>query len=182
LWFAEVIVMANHGYSGNIRYLLGPTALVCVLGGVGVAWLVSLVPAGPRGALRLAAGIVVLALLVPYASDPLRRLGLDVIAVKTEARINGAIPDAVKLAGGRAAVLACGKPTIGNLQVTPLVWALHSHIKDVGYIAPARAVAFFARPARRGAGLPRAQLKGGGYQLRGVAGVWHVLTRCGARS
>jgi hypothetical protein len=181
LWFIEVTVMANHGYSGNIRYLLAPSALVCVLGGVGLAWLVSLVPAGPR-ALRLAAGLAVLGLLVPYSADPVRLLGFDVKAIKTEARINGAIPDAVQLAGGSAAVLACGKPTIGNLQVTPLVWTLHSHLKDVGYIAPPRAVAFFASPAGRGAGLPRAQLKGGGYQSRGVAGVWHVLTRCGAGS
>ncbi len=182
LWFAEVIVMANNGYSGNVRYLLAPSALVCVLGGVGLARLVSLVPAGRRGALRVAAGIAVVAVLVPYSFEPARLLELDAHAIKTEARINGAISDAVRLAGGSAAVLACGKPTIGNLQVTPLVWELHAHLKDVGYIAPPRAVAFFAEPARRGAGLPRAQLKGGGYEARGVAGVWHVLKRCGARS
>jgi hypothetical protein len=182
LWFGEVIVMANNGYSGNIRYLLAPSALVCVLGGVGLGRLVALVPAGPRTALRAAAAAAVVAAVVVFSFDPAHLLGLDAKAVKVEARINDAIPDAVRLAGGSAAVLACGKPTIGNLQVTPLVWALHSHMKDVGYLAPPRAVAFLAVPAHRGAGAPAAQLLGGGYRRLGVAGVWHVLARCGAGS
>lgn len=181
-WYAEVTVMANHGYSGNMRYLLAPSALLCVVGAVGLAWLVSLLPRGRRGWLRIVAGAAVLGVLVPYALAPARQLGLDGHAVKVEAHINSAIPEAVRLAGGRAAVLSCGKPTIGNLQVTPLVWALHAHMKDVGYITPPRAVAFFAQPAHRGAGAPRVQLRGSGFRAQGTAGVWHVFSRCGSGS
>ena len=36
-WLGLVMVMTEGGYSGNSRYLLAPTALLYVVGGVGIA-------------------------------------------------------------------------------------------------------------------------------------------------
>src|SRR4029079_15899401 len=42
LWVAEVALMTNDGFSGNIRYLVMPHALVCLAAGIGVGWLLRL--------------------------------------------------------------------------------------------------------------------------------------------
>ncbi|MEA2390124.1 MAG: hypothetical protein QOK31_233 [Solirubrobacteraceae bacterium] len=180
-WIAEVAAMTQAGYSGNMRYLLAPMSLVCVMGGIGFARIVALAGALRWRALGPAVAVALLACTAVYVPGPVRQLGRDADAVAKEVRINDALTPAVALAGGRAGVLACGRPTIGNLQVTALAWRLHVHVGDIGYVAPPRAVVFLARPAHRGAGAPVAQRAGGGYHALGSAGVWHVLERCGTR-
>src|SRR3954463_13468188 len=39
LWVLEVALMTSDGFSGNIRYLVMPAAIVCLVAGVGVGWL-----------------------------------------------------------------------------------------------------------------------------------------------
>ena len=40
LWVLEVALMTSDGFSGNIRYLIMPAAIVCLAAGVGIGWLV----------------------------------------------------------------------------------------------------------------------------------------------
>jgi hypothetical protein len=179
-WYAEVAVMTQVGYSGNMRYLMAPSAIVCVLGGIGFGALVATTGArwGRRAGWALA--VVLLAVTAPYAASEANQLRVDGLAVAAEARLNDALSRAVDLAGGRTGVLSCGRPTTGNLQVTPLAWDLRVNIDRVGYVAPRRAVAFVARPARDGTGAPVARAGGGGFSLLGTVGAWHVLARCGS--
>ena len=54
LWVAAVAVMAELGFTGNIRYLAVPAGLLAVLGGIGVGWLLEALAPG-RARLRRAA-------------------------------------------------------------------------------------------------------------------------------
>ena len=45
VWVGEVAVMTNDGFSGNSRYLIMPAAVVCVLAGTGLGWLIRALPA-----------------------------------------------------------------------------------------------------------------------------------------
>jgi len=184
LWLAVVAAMTQAGYSGNLRYLLAPAALVCVLGGVGVGRVLALAGRG-RGVgsyarLVLTAGALGTAMVLAGLA-PANQLGRDLGPVRAEAKLNSFLPAAIGTVGGREAVLRCGTPVIGPLQVTPLAWYLHARIDDVDYLPHARDVVFIPQnPARDQAGYPPATIyRPFTYRQAGTAGAWRVLTRCG---
>jgi len=128
-WIALVALMAEAGFSGEPRYALPGAALVAVAGGAG---LVALTATRPRLVGALAAAALVIAAAPKLADLPdLRRdqawqrgLAADLRAV-------------IARAGGRDAVLACGRPYVGMLR-GPLL-AYHLEIEK-------RRVGFFPRP------------------------------------
>ena len=97
-----VALGAEYGFTGNLRYVTLPAALVCVLGGIGLPGLAARL----RGVWRLASGALAaaavalsLALLVDHGDD-----------LATEGRVYGReLPALIAGAGGRDAVLACGQ-------------------------------------------------------------------------
>ena len=94
-WTLEVAVMAELGFTGNLRYLTPTAALLCVIGGVGLASL-RLAPVW-RWAAVAAAAIS----LVPLAG----RVG----DLAREGRVYGReLPEVIERAGGVAAVRGCG--------------------------------------------------------------------------
>ena len=52
LWVTAVAVMAELGFTGNIRYLAVPAGLLAVLGGIGVGWLLESAAPGGRACSR----------------------------------------------------------------------------------------------------------------------------------
>ena len=95
LWVAAVAVMAELGFTGNIRYLAVPAGLLAVLGGVGVGWLIELAPP----ARRLAAGGAAAALLLSFAFVP-ARAGVRWLSVAREQHDQlDELRDATELAG-----------------------------------------------------------------------------------
>ncbi len=183
LWLAVVAAMTQAGYSGNLRYLLAPAALVCVLGGVGVGRLLALAARG-RGLVRMVRVAVVAGALcaatVLAALAPGNQLWLDLGPVRAEAKLNSFLPAAIATAGGREAVLRCGTPVIGALQVTPLAWHLHAHIDDVDYLPHLHDVVFLPQDEHsHDPGYPPATVyRPFTYKEAGTAGAWRVLTRC----
>ncbi len=184
LWLAVVATMTQIGYSGNLRYLLAPAALVCVLGGIGVGRVLGLVGRG-HGLGRVArvavvAGALAVAIVLA-ALAPANQLWRDAGPVRAEAELNAHLPAAIATVGGREAVLRCGTPVIGPLQVTPLAWRLHARIDDVDYLPHPRDVVFLPQDLRsRDAGYPPATVyRPLTYKQSGAAGPWRVLTRCG---
>lgn len=132
-WIALVAAMTEAGYAGNQRYLVAPAALLCVLGGVGIAWAAGelAVRAGGHGRTVVAAiGGATIALIVTGAAsalpDTLRGIGYQVkIADQLEA--------AIEAGGGEERLKACGH-LYTNAYTVPLVaWTMGVHTNDVGF-------------------------------------------------
>src|SRR3954471_20522888 len=99
-WVVEVALMTSDGFSGNIRYLVMPAAIVCLAAGLGVGWLARAV-LGARavgtGALAVgAAALFAFASAVPAAST----VPTDVRAITYQARLNDRVGGLVARAGG----------------------------------------------------------------------------------
>lgn len=97
-----VALMAEAGFTGNLRYVTLPAALVCVLGGLGLPPLVArLRTTAPRVVAGGLAGVAVAASLY--------LLGRNAEDLATEGRIYGRqLPQVIARAGGAEAVTRCG--------------------------------------------------------------------------
>ena len=106
-WIAVVAAMAQAGFSGEPRYALPGAGLVAVAGAVG------LVTALPQPAYGLAAGALV-GLVAVAAAPRLAELSTLRARQAYQWQLAGDLADAVRAAGGRDAVLACGQPYVGQ--------------------------------------------------------------------
>jgi hypothetical protein len=106
-WLVVVAVMAELGYSGEARYAVPGAALLAISGAVGLAALARLHPAAAA------------AVAIAVAAAALPRLG-DLDGIRREQAHQRALASqlatAVAAAGGREAVLACGRPYVGRLR------------------------------------------------------------------
>ncbi len=127
-WVAGVALMAELGFTGNIRYLAVPAGLLAVLGGIGVGWLVDAFEPGPR---RLAAGAAAAIVLAGFWVSPVRSSGDWVSAAGEQHDQLDELSDAVEAAGGRDAVLAPGRPAINPWMQTALAWKLDVPISRI---------------------------------------------------
>lgn len=181
-WVAAVAVMAEAGFTGNIRYLAVPAGLLAVLGGVGTGWLVAAVPPARRG---LAAGAAA-ALLLAFAFVPAREDWRWLSVAREQHDQLGELRDATELAGGRGAVLARGRPAVNPSVATALAWELEVPLARVQatWGSTARrphwrppAVVFRAPP--RFGGSPPSLAGAGALRPIGRAGRWHVSLASG---
>ena len=106
-WLAIVALMAEAGYSGEARYAVPGAAMLAISGAVGLA------PLAGRHALAAAA------VVAAVAAAALPRLD-DADAIRREQAHQQALADqlatVLSAAGGREAVLACGRPYVGRLR------------------------------------------------------------------
>jgi hypothetical protein len=137
-WLALVALMAERGYSGEPRYALPGAALLGVAAGVGAARL-------PRGWLAVAA-VAALPFAVLRVGDVRGELG----RAAHEARLWSSLDDAVRAAGGRDAVLRCGRPAVGRLRGTGAAYALRVHKREVDADGRAGARLVLRSSLRRG--------------------------------
>jgi hypothetical protein len=132
LMMVAVGLMAQGGFTGNVRYVALPAALVCVLAGVG--WTELVVAVGRRrgrsAGLVLAAALAVVS--APFAVVRAVDVGGQLADVGREARQYGSLPDAIAAAGGPARVKACGQVFTGNFQVPSVAWQLRVHAWTIG--------------------------------------------------
>jgi MFS family permease len=129
-----VAALAQNGFTGNIRYVLLPASLVCVLAGVGWAQLVR--AARGRFDARAAGAVaaVALAVAVPFIVHDTGRLYDQLASSRREVRQNRDLPTAIANAGGRSAMLRCGGNVWTGPFATPIVaWYLHVHQHVVGF-------------------------------------------------
>ncbi len=199
-WIALVAVMAQAGFSGEARYSLPGGALVAIAGAA--ALVLALRAARPAGAAPLAAtispnGAASSAGAAPPAarrgSPPPRALAallavaLLVAAAPKLARLDdlrrdqafsAALVDdlerVIVAAGGREAILACGRPYVGNLRGPLLAYHLDVPKQRVQF-EPVPPGAVFQSRLRRDSPLePRAD----GFAHRASAGRWELRVRC----
>ena len=128
VWIAIVAVMAQLGYPGSRRYLVGPAALLALLAGGGLAIAVGSAH-GNRARTGITATIAVLVLVSAYPT-----IHSDAALLSTareETRTQADLRSAVRVAGGREAVLAVGPPAINPLMQTALAWDLRLPLRSV---------------------------------------------------
>ena len=181
IWVAEVAYMTNDGFSGNARYLIMPAAIVCLLGGLGIGWLVAAVPRVRSATGPAAAGLAVLAALamgLPAAVD----LPAAVRSVTYQSRLNDGVGPAIERAGGAAALRRCGTPYTGPFQVPVVAWHLGLHTNQVTSLHPAvvPAVVFRVANARGRPPVPSLDSLGGeaGVRTVSIAHGWRIVERC----
>jgi hypothetical protein len=131
LWFLEISLMTQYGFSGNQRYMIIGGAPVMVIGGVAlglVAWklggllarLLRPAPGTAVGVLAAAAGFF----FIPgWAGATFRPAQLN-RALHYQAQLRQDVSTAIHRAGGAKAVLACGKVETENFQVPMVAWYL----------------------------------------------------------
>ena len=134
-WVALVALMAERGYSGEPRYALAGAAVVAVAGAA----------AAGRG--RWAVVLAVCAL--PFAVAQVDDVRDELRRADGAAASWRALDDAIAAAGGREAVLACGRPATVRYRGTGVAYALHVHKRVVAADGRARGGAFLV-PAGRG--------------------------------
>jgi hypothetical protein len=184
LWIALVAAMAQAGFSGEPRYALPGAALVAVSGAVGLATVARRAigaagrPAGRVVAHRRAVVAAALALLALAAAPRLAGLA-DVRAQQAHrAGLAADLRAALAAAGGREAVLACGRPYTGAYRGPITAYALDVPKRTVGFAPRAPGVVFRSRLEPGSAPAPDAPPA---FAARARAGRWEVLTACRVR-
>lgn len=181
VWVAEVAYMTNDGFSGNARYLIMPAAIACLLGGLGLGWLVAALPrlrsaTGPA-ALALAV-LAALAVGVPTAVDVPGALR----GVSYQSRLTDGVGPAIERAGGAAALRRCGTAYTGPFQVPAVAWHLRVHTGRVTSLRPpvVPAVVLRSANARGGRVAPALDSLGGEAAVRtvAIANGWRIVERC----
>ena len=123
--------MTSDGFSGNIRYLVVPHAIVCLAAGIGVGWLARAV----LGRWVAGAGIVAIALGLlagyAFAKPDLVHVRADLRAVRYQAQLANDVPGLVARAGGPARLRACGDVYTGPFQVPVVAWNMHLHTTQI---------------------------------------------------
>jgi hypothetical protein len=179
LWVVEVAVMTSDGFSGNIRYLVMPAAILCLLAGIGAGWMVRALLGRRAAGGALAAGLAVL-LGAAFAAPAVHRVPADVRAVTSQARLNDNVAGLVARAGGAERVRACGDVYTGPFQVPVVAWYTELHTTQVSSLAPHRPAAVFrVRNSASGPG-PSIRALGDQSDLRNLslAPGWRIVGAC----
>ncbi len=144
-WLALVAIMTELGYAGNQRYLIVTTAAVCVLGGVGFGRVFGGLRAGisrltgrPAAGLAAASAIFALGLvaLTPVIKDKVDNTQVTAEKLKYEASLWGNLPEAIEKAGGRDALVRCGRVYSGPFQTQMIAYELGIHGIQVESLVP----------------------------------------------
>jgi hypothetical protein len=181
-WVALVAVMAQAGFSGEPRYALPGVALLAVAGAAGLARAIgareeTIARAQPEQSSprRVLVGAAVAIAAVPALVE-LR----DVRAAQAHQwALARDLDVAVAAAGGRDAVLACGRPYVGRYRGPLMAYALEVTKRTVEPDAAPHApgVVFRARLTSRSDPAPDAEPP---FRAAARVGEWEVLRSCAA--
>ncbi|HET9737466.1 MAG TPA: hypothetical protein VFP78_05045 [Solirubrobacteraceae bacterium] len=165
-WIALVAVMAQAGFSGEPRYALPGAALVAVAGAAGLA----------AAAGRRAPAAMVAAVLLVFAAWP-KLADLDDLRRDRAwaAGLSGDLERAIADVGGRSAVLACGRPYVGDLRGPLLAYQLDVEKRRVAFVPRPPGVVFRSRLAPEE---PVEPATPGVFEPRHRVGGWEVRMAC----
>jgi len=185
-WIGVVAVMAQAGFSGEPRYALPGVALLAIAGAAGLARIAAdreetihrAQPdeSSPRPWVAVAVGLVVVVVAALPALMDLSRVRAAQAHQWTLARD---LDEAVRAAGGREAVLACGRPYVGPYRGPLMAYALRVAKRDVEPDATPRTPGVVFR-ARLTAAAPPAPQASPPFRAAARAGQWEVLRSCSA--
>jgi len=164
-WIALVAVMAQAGFAGEPRYSLPGGACVAVAGAAGLLAL-----ARRKRAYAVAIALALLVAAVPkLATLPeLRR------AQAYQWALDADLQRAIERAGGRDALLTCGRPYVGNLRGPLLAYRLDVQKRRVAFAPRPPGVVFQSRLDAAASVEPTAA----GFLPRTHTAHWAVWVRC----
>jgi hypothetical protein len=176
-WIGLVAAMTVRGFSGSTRYLMGPAALLIVLGAVGAAWTIS--AAAPR--LRPPAAIVTAVVLAAlFAAQNTPQLGPTLREIQYQANLYHDLERVIDDAGGAAYLRSCGHAFTDRFLVPQVAWRLRVQIGDVDFRPRGeRAVLFHVRNTRSARLVPPYELAR--PNVLGRRGHWALTADCEAR-
>jgi hypothetical protein len=122
--FVTIALLATGGFTGNLRYVALPMALLCVLSGIGWAWI------GRR--LPVWALVIAALAIVPGLVSPVDRVADNLARIREVDRFYGSLPAFIERNGGRSAVLRCGLVVTGPYSTQALAYRLHTKEKAIG--------------------------------------------------
>lgn len=144
LLMVTVATLASRGFTGGLRYVALPMSLLCVLSGVGWAWIGRRVP-------RAALAVLVLA-AVPGLVPAVDRVGDDLAAIERADRFYSALVPFVERLGGREAILSCGQVATGPFQTQILAYRLHTRQQRIALAPQVPGSVLDSSQSERGAG------------------------------
>jgi hypothetical protein len=160
-WIALVAAMAQAGFSGEPRYALPGAALIAIAGAAGLA--------RGRAVMAVAAAALIVAVWPKLAAvDDLRRNQAWAAGLSRD------LDAAIVAAGGREAVLACGRPYVGTLRGPLLAYHLDVEKQRVAFVPRAPGVVFVSRLHEGGPLEPPAT----GFTTRTRTVKWEVAIAC----
>ena len=165
-WVGLVAAMAELEFSGEQRYALPGIALLTVAGAVGLGR----AAAGRRWAPVALAAVVVLGVLPRVSLLP-----ADADRINQAVRLSVDLNRAVALAGGREAVLACGRPVVGDYRGPLLAYRLAVPKRHVVFAPGDTGVAFASRLSSERTATPALPRR---FRVVASAGAWRVAARC----
>jgi hypothetical protein len=128
--------MVPLGYGGSPRFMFPAAAVVCVLAGLGVAWLLE--AAAPSRVRMAAVAVLLLAVTVPFAAI---RAGTDrdrLHDVRLRTQLQDNLDRAIARAGGGDHVRSLGHARVNPSFAHQLAWDLDVPMDQVGpYVLPA---------------------------------------------
>ncbi len=170
LLMVTVALMSETGFTGNIRYVTLPGALLCVLAGIGLPPLVAALRARARPVLAwTAAGAAAIAVVVSLAIIVSGAVRL----ARDERELGGQLDRAIALAGGKAGLRACGRVATTPFERQAVAYRLGLRSLDVftHAVTPGTMLVRIGRPAPGAQKLP----------VRARSGSWTVRSTCPAR-
>jgi hypothetical protein len=167
-WVGIVAAMTAAGYAGNPRYLVAAAAVLAVLGGIGAVRLAAL--ARLPGAAALALPLVVGAFALGGLRDDLGEVG-------ERAERRTALPEAVRDAGGRDALVRCAEVRTASVVRGLVAWELDVSPWQLNAAPGPPAVVLQMVPYAGGP--PDPTFATTGYERRAARGGWTVWTACG---
>lgn len=155
--------LASSGFTGSLRYVALPMSLLCVLAGVGWAWVGRHVPVPVLALLILAA--------VPGLVGPVDRIGENLDRVADTDRFYGSLPAFIERLGGREAVKRCGQVATGPYNTQILAYRLHARQQQIALAPQVPGSVLDSAQSQRGAGNRAYALK-----VRGTE--WMLRSTC----
>jgi hypothetical protein len=119
-----VALLAQAGFTGNLRYVTLPAAILCVVAGVGWTQLVGLARARWGTAGAVAAAVLAVAVSVPLLAGGVDKLGHKLRVVRDDADLAKALDPAIRQAGGTVAVTRCRPVRTRDVEVPHVAYAL----------------------------------------------------------
>jgi hypothetical protein len=165
-WIALVAVMAQAGFSGEPRYSLPGAALVAIAGAAGLVALVR-----DRRRLAWLAAALLLVAAVPKLAD-LPDLREDQVYQRD---LHGDLAAVIDRAGGRDALLACGRPYVGDLRGPLLAYHLDVEKRRVAFVPRPPGAVFLSRIAPDA---PVEPVTGPAFTPRARVRLWEVRAAC----
>jgi len=184
-WAVVVVAMVIDGYPGLERFFLPATAVVCVLAGVGVAWVAVLAGGrvltgvsarGGRIATLALAGALI-AVSIPLSSSRIDAATAQKAVAGRAVRTLNELSAAVRAAGGHAGVFPCRSSfsAVNHSVQTALAWKLHVTFGRVGTALRKPGVDFIGPHNSIDGGPATVSPRLTGMQLIAQAGAWRVV-------